>query len=162
MSAAVHTRLVTFAMDNIKSDYPDYKFGIRVLKLCSRLAYNIRGNKAILVKMMNAQKQCQKIYVFSYVFAEHSYICLNDTRFLKHLNSKSSEESLEEADRQKNGILYLLEGIAAIATILSKLPNAEIRKVVNSNVKQKIVDRNEIDFHEPPQISLNMLYKLLG
>jgi hypothetical protein len=54
MSAMIHDRLVNIAIDNLKPDYLDYKFGIRVLKLCSRLAYNIRGNKAILVKMMNA------------------------------------------------------------------------------------------------------------
>lgn len=44
--------------------------------------------------------------------AEHSCLCLSDTKFIKYLNSKTPNEILDEASKNRNSILFILEGLA--------------------------------------------------
>ncbi|KAL4490257.1 hypothetical protein ABPG72_004296 [Tetrahymena utriculariae] len=157
----IYEKLAQFAYDNIKSDYSEFKFGIRIIKLCCRLTYNLRSSQHILQKICETQKKANKIFIFSYIYSEYFNQSLSDTKYINHLYQASISEDQNNETKRDKGLVDILESIQAIASNISKLPDQELRKVVHSNIKSKIIDRNEIDFQESPQISLNMLYKIL-
>lgn len=90
MMAIIKQRVVSSVAGDIHCDYLDFKFGIRTIKLASRLMYNLRVSvPAISSKITSEVRAADKIYIFSYVFSEHFSLALLDIGYVKELYSRS-------------------------------------------------------------------------
>ncbi|EGR29232.1 mon2, putative [Ichthyophthirius multifiliis] len=163
----ITNKLVSFAIENISQDYTEFKFGIRIIQLSSILVNNYFGYNEILQKIYVVNKSINKIYIYTFMYAELFSLCLNNPKFIyisfEQANNNLNDQQDKNASRERN-LIKILEITLLMAQSISQFPDAELRKQINTNIKGgKILERNEIEYQstEPPLISYNMFYSLL-